>query len=166
MDLMEFHTLTWFFCGAITLHNIEEAIFLPTWSQSAGPWHHPVNAFEFRFAVIFLTLIAYLLAFLCQIESAAHFCRYLISGYALAMMLNVLFPHLAATIVMKKYAPGLATGLVLNLPVTTLLILAAFKENLIVPSVFIYTAPATILGILLLIPVFFHIAKKFIPHPE
>ncbi len=91
---MEFHTLTWLFCGAVTLHNLEEAIFLPAWSQSAGPWHRPFNAFEFRFAVLVLTLIAYLLAFLCQIESIANVCRYLISGYALAMLLNVFFPTL------------------------------------------------------------------------
>ncbi len=163
---MNFHTLTWLFCGAITLHNLEETIFLPAWSQSAGPWHRPVNAFEFRFAVIVLTLIAYLLAFLCQVESVAGFCRYLISGYALAMMLNVFFPHLVATIVMKNYTPGLATGLIFNLPVTTLLILSALKEDFILTSEFIYTGPITVSGILLLIPILFFIARKISNHEK
>jgi hypothetical protein len=42
-----------------TIHNAEEAVWLPAWSQTAGIWHPPVGAFEFRFAVIAVALAVY-----------------------------------------------------------------------------------------------------------
>ena len=33
------------------------------------------------------------------------------------MVANVIFPHLIATIVLKKYAPGTITGILLNAPI-------------------------------------------------
>lgn len=51
------------FCLAITLHNIEEAIWLPKWSQQASKYQKPVTPNEFRFAVIVITFFAYFSAF-------------------------------------------------------------------------------------------------------
>jgi len=61
-DEMSFPLLSWLFAVAITIHNLEEALWLPAWSQSAGRWHHPVGAREFRFAVGVLTTLAYIAA--------------------------------------------------------------------------------------------------------
>jgi len=33
------------------------------------------------------------------------------------MIANVIFPHLIATLVLKKYAPGTITGILLNAPI-------------------------------------------------
>jgi hypothetical protein len=38
------------------------------------------------------------------------------------MGLNTILPHLAATILLKKYAPGLITALLLNLPLSIIII--------------------------------------------
>lgn len=57
------------FCFAITLHNIEEAIWLPEWSQQSSKFQKPVTSNEFHFAVIVITMLAYLSAFgfyICQ----------------------------------------------------------------------------------------------------
>ena len=41
----------WLFPVAFTLHNIEEALWLPAFSKSAGKFQKPVNTFEYEFAV-------------------------------------------------------------------------------------------------------------------
>jgi hypothetical protein len=41
--------LIWMVPAAIALHNLEEALWLPAWSESrAGRWHRAVGVFEFR----------------------------------------------------------------------------------------------------------------------
>jgi hypothetical protein len=39
------------------------------------------------------------------------FGTYLVAGYALAMLLNVLFPHVAASVALRRYTPGVVTGI-------------------------------------------------------
>ena len=64
MSWVTFENFYFLFLVAITLHNLEEAVFLPDWSQQAGRWHRPVEKIPFRFAVLVLTLLAYLCAYL------------------------------------------------------------------------------------------------------
>ena len=45
------------------------------------------------------------------------------------MLLNVVFPHLLATLALGRYAPGLGTALVGILPVTSTLLWRAFREG-------------------------------------
>jgi len=37
---MSFSVLTWAFVVAVTIHNLEEALYLPKWSRAAGRFHH------------------------------------------------------------------------------------------------------------------------------
>lgn len=48
--------------------------------------------------------------------------KWIFIGFLGSMVINAIFPHLIATVVMKKYAPGLLTGLLLNIPVNSLVI--------------------------------------------
>lgn len=64
---IDFITLSWLFAISITAHNLEEAIWLPKWSISAGRWHLPIEPAVFRFAVLILTLFAYILSILASI---------------------------------------------------------------------------------------------------
>jgi hypothetical protein len=45
---------------------------------------------------------------------------YLFVGYAFAMLLNVFMPHLISSLFLHRYSLGLATALIINLPVTAL----------------------------------------------
>jgi hypothetical protein len=63
MTWVTFENLYFLFLLAVTLHNLEEAVWLPDWSQQAGRWHRPVEKIPFRFAVLVLTLLAYLFAY-------------------------------------------------------------------------------------------------------
>jgi len=60
---MSFIAWQWLFPFAITLHNLEEAIWLPAWSKHAGKWHRPVSPSAFPFAVAVFTLLAFMVTF-------------------------------------------------------------------------------------------------------
>ncbi len=152
---MPFETLAWFFVAAITLHNLEEAIWLPQWSRSAGRWHVPVDPFVFRFAVAVLTLAAFAVAAFAMANGKQSTGAYLLAGYALAMLLNVVFPHLIATLATRRYAPGTATALLLNAPVCTLLLLVALEQEYVVAATFKWAGPAIVIAIALSIPLLF-----------
>ncbi len=157
---MSFPLLSWLFAVAITIHNLEEALRLPAWSQSAGRWHHPVGAREFRFAVGVLTALAYVAACLSMVGGKESAGAYLVAGYALAMLLNVFFPHLLATLIMRRYAPGTATALLLNLPVTLLLLHRGVQQGYIRLSTFTWAGPLIVVAILSSIPLLFAIGRR------
>ena len=100
-------------------------MWLPAWSQRIrsqrfGRWHHPVGASEFRFAVIVLTAAGAAAALAANIGGKGSLGAYLVCGYAVAMLLNVVFPHLLASLAMREYAPGTLTALLLNAPACAL----------------------------------------------
>ena len=112
------------FLLGFTLHNLEEAIWLPKWSKHAKRFHEPVESDEFVFAVIVITIIGYVLTALdILIGNQGGFVNYVYLGFVGMMCLNSLFPHLAATVVLKRYAPGLITALLLNLPFSLIIII-------------------------------------------
>jgi len=108
------------FLLSFSLHNLEEALWLPQWSKHARKYHKEVSKNEFTFAVIIVTAIGYLLTFQYYIFApSSSFSRYIYLGFILMMVANVIFPHLIATIVLKRYAPGTITGMLLNAPIGT-----------------------------------------------
>jgi len=46
-----------------------------------------------------------------------------------AMLANVLIPHIALTLAMRRYMPGVATAVALNLPLLSLLVVMAIREG-------------------------------------
>ena len=46
------------------------------------------------------------------------------------MCLNSVFPHFVATLVLRKYAPGTLTGLLLNLPIGLTVIMKSLEDGL------------------------------------
>lgn len=106
------------FLLGFSLHNLEEALWLPQWSKYARKYHKEVSPNEFTFAVIIVTAIGYLLTSQYFIfASSSALSKYIYLGFILMMVANVIFPHLIATLVLKKYAPGTITGILLNAPI-------------------------------------------------
>lgn len=149
-----------FFCFAITLHNIEEAIWLPKWSQQSSRFQKPVTSSEFHFAVIFITVLAYLSALCFLVMPESDFAKWIFIGFLGSMIINAIFPHLIATVFLKKYAPGLLTGLVLNLPINSLVIYRMFLDNLIIWKELIISTFIVGIILLALIPFLFKIGAK------
>ena len=163
---MNFVLLSWLFALVVTIHNLEEAILLPKWSKTAGRWHHPVGDREFRFAVAVITVLAYVAAYFATSGGKGSIGAYIISGYALAMLLNVLFPHLIATLAMRRYAPGTATALLFNFPITSLLLYQSFHQGYVEKSKYLYIGPIVVVGIVLLIPVLFVVGRRLFEHAK
>ena len=90
------------FLFSITLHNIEEALWLPQWSKHATKFHKQVEKNEFHFAVLVITLIAYLCTSLFIFFPNALLFKYFYFGFVGAMIINTIFPHLIATIFLKN----------------------------------------------------------------
>jgi len=84
---------------------------------------------------------------------------YLVAGYALAMLLNVLFPHTVATLLMRRYAPGTATALLINMPITVMLIRQGIEEGYVRLERFVWLGPLVLVGIVAAIPVLFAIGR-------
>jgi hypothetical protein len=111
------------FLLGFTLHNLEESIWLPEWSKHAKKFHEPVERNQFVFAVIVVTIVGYLVTVADIIENnPGGVFSYIYLGFIGMMGLNAFLPHVAATILLKKYAPGLITALLLNLPLSIIII--------------------------------------------
>ena len=151
----------WLFALALTLHNLEEAIWLPKWSQHAGRWHPKVSKFQFRFAVLVLTLLAYGIVLWSYWGGKGSLGDYLLSGYAFTMLLNAFFPHLIASIVLRRCAPGLFTALGLNVPVMFMLLFRALEEQYVSLSAFMISGVVFTAVIVAIIPVLFRIGRYF-----
>jgi hypothetical protein len=156
----EFHYLILIFPIAITLHNIEEALWLPKWSLNAKKFHKPVNKKEFFFALIIIASLAYLISFLFILFENSLIIKYLYFGFLGAMVVNVLFPHLIATIALNKYCPGLITGLTINLPIFTLLVSRAITYDIITFQQQILATVVMTLILIFIIPLLSKIGNK------
>ena len=126
---MTFGNLQWLFPIVVTLHNAEEAIWFPAWTKRAGRWHAPVAPGVFRFAVAVFTVLSFGVTWLSALSGKQTVWTYLTFGYMVAMLANVLVPHIAVSVAMRRYMPGLATGVALNLPALSLLVVLALRQG-------------------------------------
>ena len=155
--------LLWvFFPMGITLHNLEEALWLPGWSQQAGRFHKPVEQSEFLFAVIVVTLLAYLSTFIAVAAPSLWLGRQVFFGFLGAMILNAFVPHLAAALLLRRYAPGLLTGLALLVPINSTILFQAIAAGELLWWHLVVSTVAVAAALLILLPLFFRIGKRVI----
>jgi len=152
------------FLLGFTLHNIEESIWLPEWSKHAKKFHEPVERNQFIFAVIVVTIIGYLLTVVEIINNnPGSVFSYIYLGFIGMMGINTILPHLAATILLKKYAPGLITALLLNLPLSIIII--SLYINAGINVYFLIIAILVVTGIVLsLLKPLFKLGEKLIKY--
>lgn len=130
MDASVLNAIKIIFLFGFTLHNLEEAVWLPRWSKYAKRFQEPVQSDEFIFAVIIITMIGYILTAMDFLVGDSHdLVRYTYLGFVGMMGINSIFPHLVSSVVLKKYCPGLVTGLFLNLPLSVALINSHLKNG-------------------------------------
>jgi hypothetical protein len=82
-----------------------------------------VDRFEFVFALIVITLLATVITFLFYLSGKRSVACYLFFSFNFGMLIHVFFPHLAATIALRRYCPGLLTGILILAPTTIYLLL-------------------------------------------
>lgn len=128
---MNISSIALLFMFTITLHNMEEALWLPQWSHQVRKYHKPVERNEFHFALIVITALAYLISGIFMFFSNVIFIKYLFIGYVGAMILNVFFPHIIVSILLKRYMPGLLTSVLINLPLNSLIIYNMINNKIV-----------------------------------
>jgi hypothetical protein len=148
------------FILGFSLHNIEEAIWLPQWSKNTKRYHKEVSANEFGFAVIVITAIGYLITFQYFLFAPeVSISKYIFLGFVLTMILNVIFPHIMSSIVMKKYAPGTLTGILLIWPLGIYIIYTGVTDGIELLYV-VLTSIVMMVIFLLMIRILLNIGRK------
>ena len=155
---MSLSLLGWLFALGVVAHNAEEAWLLPAWPHRPARWR--VSARAFRFGAAVLSLIVLLAAWLAANSGPGDFGVYLLAGIALAMVLNVLAPHLIACVVARHYAPGTATAVLFNLPLGCAYLHRAWTDGAITPVVFAWSGPLVVLGMLALVPALLGLGRR------
>jgi hypothetical protein len=160
--LVDLTMLSLFFIFGITLHNVEEALWLPKWSARSSRFQKPVGENEFRFAVLIITMLAYLATGLFVLAPNVLVFKCVFLGFVGAMAINVLVVHLASTVILRKYSPGLATGLFFMLPFNLIILANAVQSS--IAGVLEIILSTIIMAILLvaLIPILFTAGKILI----
>ncbi len=128
---MTFRKLQWAFPIAVTLHNAEEAIWMPGWKAPLleDIVGRPPGAAEIRSALVVFTVAALAVTCLSARRGPESVWAYLTFGYIIAMLANVFIPHVPAAIVFRGYAPGVVTAVLINLPVMSLLAIRMLREG-------------------------------------
>ena len=91
----------------------------------------------------------------CTTDNKTVNCIYL--GYVGMMVLNAIFPHLLATIALRRYAPGLITAIALNAPIGSYIIYESMNQTAFI-NIIISTLLISVI-ILFSLPVLFRISK-------
>jgi hypothetical protein len=157
---MQSVSLWLFFPLAITLHNLEEAIWLPAWTKHATQFRKPVEENVFYFAVIFVTVLAYISTFLAVAFPSSWLWKYIFHGFLGAMILNTIFPHLVSTIISRRYSPGLVTGLFLLLPINSIILYQSVMLGHVKLTDLMISILIVSLALLSFLPLFFKIGEQ------
>jgi hypothetical protein len=135
--------------AVVSLHNLEEAIWLPGWlRRHPGPFATS-DPYRFRLAVGVLTLLMSALGI--WVWSGSPLAAQLAGGVAVAMGFNALVPHLAQSLRTGSVMPGTASGLILVLPASALMLVLGFRSGEFVFPEFALFAVSVPVGMLALV---------------
>jgi len=128
--VLQFRAVVWLLPIAYTIHDLEEAVFQPSWSAEVG-LPSPVGPFAFRFAVAVVSAASWVVAFLAFRGPPRGLAAHAAAAAAGILLLNVFIPHVLAAIWVGGYAPGVVSAVGFNLWVSPLVLRAAFREGMV-----------------------------------
>ena len=110
---------------AFLLHNLEEALTFSAFRGAAETLLRNLSSAEFSIpsqnsflsALVVVPLIAALAMAWAVIHPSRRSAFVLVQGLAWIMLINVLVPHVPATILLGGYAPWVITAVFVNLPI-------------------------------------------------
>jgi hypothetical protein len=114
----------WLFPLAVSLHNLEEAIWMPVFWRSHG-WH-AVNPAGFRTLAFALALLAFVVTYGAYKQNKLAI--YFFAGFGMVMLLNALW-HIGVTLYLRAYSPGVVTAVVVVLPITSYLLARLLRSG-------------------------------------
>lgn len=154
------------FLFAFTIHNLEEAVWLTRQTSIAGrvKMRKAVSQDQFLFGLFWVTGLAYLITALYMFYPSNDLFKYAYFGYVGGMIINIIFPHLISTIIERCYSPGLFTGILVLVPVNSLIIKTGVDTNTITVTQFMISTLVAAVVILASIPLSFKVGKKLITY--
>lgn len=153
------------FLFAITIHNIEEGIWLTRQQKSTKikvKMHKVVTQDQFLFGLLWVTSLAYLITSLYMFYPEIGLFKYAFFGFIGAMIVNIIFPHFTSTVIERCYSPGLFTGIFVIIPINILI--AKIGISLDIITTFQFIVSTIVVGVFLLvsIPFSFKLGKQLI----
>jgi len=104
---------------AFALHNLEETMGMEKWTHSLkSPLIGTVTTLQFGTAAAIFTVLGFtIIPGRDFIGNESVYFR-IVAGFTGMLCLNVLFPHVLASLYYRRYAPGVFTAVLINLPLT------------------------------------------------
>lgn len=107
---------------AVTLHNLEEAVFLVSWYNVHWKLKFTPNAKIYWVVTSLVSVAIWIPVVAVCVWPESRGFQWALAGFALAMAVNAVIPHLVLTVATHSYSPGTGTGMLLNLPLGAWLI--------------------------------------------
>lgn len=134
---------------AFAVHNLEETLGMERWTLSLREWMDPVTTRQFAWASGILTLLGFMVVG-SRWWVSSNMYYFIITAFAGMLLLNVFFPHVLATLIFKRLAPGVLTAILINLPLSVFILYRVFLQGwLSVREGAVEVACGTVLGLAL-----------------
>lgn len=141
---------------AVTAHNVEEMIWLPGFKPGLAPM---MSARAFRFAASAIALVFWVVAIAVPYVPRA---EAIMAGFAVAMMVNAVVPHLALTAWLRRYHPGTATAWLAVVPAGLFMLASTGGAARLSDPDFLFGAVAGFAGLAISLPVLLLIGRLFV----
>ncbi len=144
--LLTFTQLLWLIPVVLTLHNIEEALTMPRWvmaNLSLIKESLPISIdlqftpAQLLFSLLIATVVPIVVTMVCINGEPRSRKLYLLFLLQAIVLLNVFIPHIAASIRMGQYNPGVITAVCFNLPFSVYFFRRAFLEQYLASREFV-----------------------------
>jgi uncharacterized protein with HXXEE motif len=127
----------WLLPLVLALHNLEEGVFFPRYvprvlsrlPAGVRDWIGPVSLREMGVALALATVIPLGISLWAAARPASRTALWLVLAMWATLLLNVAWHVAAALVLFGGYAPGVATAVVLNLPLAVLALRRARAEE-------------------------------------
>ncbi|MFN2569051.1 MAG: HXXEE domain-containing protein [Candidatus Dormibacteria bacterium] len=127
----------WLLPPVLLLHNLEEAIFFPRYvprvvsrlPANMRDWIGPVGAGEMGVALTLATVVPLGVCLWAAGRPASRAALGLVLAMWAILLLNAVWHITAALVLFGGYAPGVVTAVILNLPLSVLVLRRAVKER-------------------------------------
>lgn len=154
---MRFETYRWLLIPVMAVHNLEEWATFPAYGSisPALAAHRLVSLAQppwrvMEAAWVIVTVLPSVLVVAAARVRCSRLLDILVCWIASLYLANAFVPHAAELVIGGKYAPGVATAILLNLPFCLLLLRQAAREHLLTPRQAVMIAAA---GFVSVVPV-------------
>lgn len=103
---------------AFSIHNLEEVLTVGNLQIVTNKHFHHTDA-QFQIAVLLFSIVGFMVVFLRNLYTSEDAYLRVIVWFAGMILLNVFIPHLLIAIITRSYTPGLASAILINLPLVT-----------------------------------------------